>query len=134
MTTNHIERLDPALIRAGRVDRKFEFMPPTEEMIARFFQSFYPDAEDGTAKKFASLVYARAEVEARSLATLQEHFIYTRGKKAEACVEMLDEFFEEFYPRIVESNGVISKHAERENAELKKRTFDDVNDDSEEDE
>ncbi len=42
MTTNHIEKLDPALIRAGRVDRKFEFKPPAHGQIKALFLSFYP--------------------------------------------------------------------------------------------
>lgn len=34
MTTNHIERLDNALIRPGRADQKFEFRLADEKMIA----------------------------------------------------------------------------------------------------
>ena len=116
MTTNHIERLDPALIRAGRVDRKFEFKPPTQEMMAKYFKSFYPDATDAKAKEFAELAFERPEPEARSLATLQEHFIYTRGKTPEECVEMLDEFFTEFYPGIKEMNRLIQEELEKEKA------------------
>ncbi len=109
MTTNHIERLDPALIRAGRVDRKFEFNSPTKEMVAKFFRSFYPQADNTTVEEFAELVFKRPEPEARSLAALQEHFIYTRGKNAEECVKMLDQFFVEFYPMLVRMNNSETK-------------------------
>jgi hypothetical protein len=37
MTTNHIDKLDPALIRSGRVDRKFEIPHPTELEIKGFY-------------------------------------------------------------------------------------------------
>lgn len=105
MTTNHIEKLDPAIIRAGRVDRKFEFTPPTKQMIAKFFKTFYSQDVDELAMEFAELVFRRPEPEARSLAALQEHFIYTRGKSARECVDMLDEFFMEFYPMLAGIDG-----------------------------
>lgn len=41
MTTNHPERLDPALARPGRIDRSFAFELPTNETIARHFEFFY---------------------------------------------------------------------------------------------
>ena len=41
ITTNHIEHLDPALIRAGRVDLKCEFKRPDSEMIIEFIRKFY---------------------------------------------------------------------------------------------
>ncbi|KAF2741700.1 hypothetical protein M011DRAFT_454397 [Sporormia fimetaria CBS 119925] len=37
MTTNHIERLDPALIRPGRVDMKLELYLADEDMINQLF-------------------------------------------------------------------------------------------------
>jgi mitochondrial chaperone BCS1 len=37
MTTNHIERLDDALIRPGRVDMKLEFRLADKEMITQLF-------------------------------------------------------------------------------------------------
>ncbi|KAI0558940.1 Mitochondrial chaperone BCS1 [Gracilaria domingensis] len=98
-TTNHIEKLDPALIRAGRVDRRFEFVHPRMDQMCSLFKSFYESASDETAKKFAKTVFDRPEEEAQSIATLQQHFIYTRKKSAEECVELIPQFFKEFYPK-----------------------------------
>ncbi|KAL5396372.1 hypothetical protein PMIN03_012966 [Paraphaeosphaeria minitans] len=41
MTTNHIERLDPALIRPGRVDMKLELYLANEDMINQLFYFVY---------------------------------------------------------------------------------------------
>ncbi|CAN8075956.1 unnamed protein product [Agarophyton chilense] len=97
-TTNFIEKLDPALIRAGRVDRRFEFVHPKIDQICSLFKSFYEDSSNETAKKFAKSVFDRPEEEARSIATLQQHFIFTRKKSAEECVKLIPQFFKEFYP------------------------------------
>lgn len=104
LTTNHIDRLDPALVRAGRVDRKFEFNYPDKNQMAKLFQSFYPQADDALAKKFAEKVFQRpeSEKEARSIATLQEHFIFTRDKTATESYELLDTFYKEYYDDVVE--------------------------------
>lgn len=98
MTTNFIEKLDDALLRAGRVDRRFHFVMPKQDEIAKMFASFYPNAGMEVAREFAQLVFKRKEKQARSIATLQEHFIYTRKENAQGCVEKLDEFFEAFFP------------------------------------
>lgn len=99
LTTNHIEKLDPALIRGGRVDRRFEFVHPNHEQMCDLFLSFYEDAPRKVAKRFADEVFSRSEPEARSIATLQQHFIYTRKQSAEACVDKVSDFFAEFYPK-----------------------------------
>ena len=98
MTTNHIEKLDPALIRAGRVDRRFEFPNPSRQQIADFFLSFYPQARRELADKFANVLFRRPEKEARSIASLQQHFIFTRRSSPEECIAAIPKFFEEFYP------------------------------------
>ncbi|CAJ0568169.1 unnamed protein product, partial [Mesorhabditis spiculigera] len=41
MTTNHVERLDPALIRPGRVDVKEYFGNADQEMMEKMFINFY---------------------------------------------------------------------------------------------
>ncbi|KAM3723069.1 Mitochondrial chaperone BCS1 [Dirofilaria immitis] len=44
MTTNHVDRLDPALIRPGRVDVKQYFGYCTETMFSEIFKHFYGDS------------------------------------------------------------------------------------------
>ena len=41
LTTNHPERLDPALVRPGRVDRKVELGHATPDQARRLFLWFY---------------------------------------------------------------------------------------------
>lgn len=45
MTTNHIEKLDPALIRPGRVDLALELGYVTNEIFADFVKAFFKDAK-----------------------------------------------------------------------------------------
>lgn len=99
MTTNHIEKLDQALIRSGRVDRRFEFKYPTHQQIEQLFKSFYPSAPSKLATRFATEVMARPERnQARSIASLQQLFIKERQASAEACVDALPQFFSTFFP------------------------------------
>lgn len=41
MTTNHVERLAPALVRPGRVDVRLAYAHATSEQARKFFASFY---------------------------------------------------------------------------------------------
>ncbi|MEX2026900.1 MAG: AAA family ATPase, partial [Pirellulaceae bacterium] len=44
-TTNHIERLDPALIRPGRIDKKLEISYADRDQLRRIFRRFFPQAD-----------------------------------------------------------------------------------------
>ncbi|PXF40393.1 Mitochondrial chaperone BCS1 [Gracilariopsis chorda] len=95
MTTNHMERLESALIRGGRVDRRFHFDWPSERQLQRLFLTYYKDASEELAAEFARAVFERPEgIEARSIATLQQLFVYFRETPAKDCVVGVDEFFE----------------------------------------
>ena len=48
LTTNHIERLDQALIRPGRVDVRVSFGKATQSQAKELFVKFYPHAADTT--------------------------------------------------------------------------------------
>lgn len=96
-TTNHIDRLPPVFLRAGRIDRRFEFKVADEEIISKLFHTYYPDCGIDLAKRFASIVFSRKESEARSVATLQQHFIQCRRVDAEQAVDRLEAFFDEFF-------------------------------------
>lgn len=43
MTTNHVEKLDPALIRPGRIDLSLEVNPLTEETFDKYMSHHYGD-------------------------------------------------------------------------------------------
>ncbi|KAI8145593.1 P-loop containing nucleoside triphosphate hydrolase protein [Fennellomyces sp. T-0311] len=60
MTTNHIEKLDAALIRPGRIDVRVHFGNATQSQAYELFQKFYPsltpDQSNAMATAFASQV------------------------------------------------------------------------------
>lgn len=60
MTTNHIDRLDPALIRPGRVDYCQHIGDATNYQIKKLFQKFYSaTSSDGDAEKFTHALRVR---------------------------------------------------------------------------
>lgn len=73
MSTNHRERLDPALIRPGRCDMHLELCNATFSMIKQLFLKFFP-GEMALADEFAkSLPEGKL-----SMAKLQGHFLKYR--------------------------------------------------------
>jgi chaperone BCS1 len=42
-TTNHVEKLDPALVRAGRIDLKLEIGFVNNEILKGFIDNFFPE-------------------------------------------------------------------------------------------
>lgn len=59
MTTNHVDRLDAALVRPGRADVVIEFGQVTFEQAAEMHRRFYPDAEAWQRDEFAERAAGR---------------------------------------------------------------------------
>jgi mitochondrial chaperone BCS1 len=74
MTTNHLEKLDAALVRPGRCDVHQFIGNATREQITRMLQRFYTDLEPHTAHDLAD----RIEEGALSMARVQEFLVRHR--------------------------------------------------------
>ena len=61
LTTNHREKLDPALIRNGRVDLQLEFDYIRAAQVEEMFGIFYPDAEAAQREEFREKVFETAK-------------------------------------------------------------------------
>lgn len=83
LTTNHVEKLDPALIRPGRVDLKEYLGNASDYQIREMFLRFYDD--ELLADKFVE----KTRDKNISTASLQGHFVYYKDKPQEA-VDMAD--------------------------------------------
>jgi chaperone BCS1 len=90
LTTNHPERLDPALVRPGRVDRKVELGHATADQARRLFLWFYQgcgvsESElEALADRFAAQV-PRGKI---CMAAIQEHMLRHRGAPEAAAHEV----------------------------------------------
>ena len=84
LTTNHLERLDPALVRPGRVDVKLEVGMSDGDQVSRMFLRFHPD-HPGLAETFAHAVL-QDRTAGPSMAALQAFFL-TRKNSAQQCVD-----------------------------------------------
>jgi len=81
MTTNHLERLDPALIRPGRVDVIHQIGHASPSQCRRMFLKFFP----GRSDLAESFVLAAGDTEL-SMALLQSFFMLYRHSAEEACM------------------------------------------------
>jgi hypothetical protein len=85
MTSNYPERLDAALIRPGRVDRRLFFDNPNDSLVAEHFIKFFPDATrlSETALDFVARCRRVAQVKkvACSMSLVQEEIIREVNQK-----------------------------------------------------
>ncbi|EPS93674.1 hypothetical protein FOMPIDRAFT_1063431 [Fomitopsis schrenkii] len=97
MTTNHPERLDPALIRPGRVDLSALIDDATPEQARRLFLQFYGGSEEVAPKELvhmgeqveAIVKDGRAAEQRTSMAALQGLFIRSGVSDAVAGIRPL---------------------------------------------
>ena len=93
MTTNHIEKLDPALIRPGRVDRKEYIGNASKSMMKDLWKRFYPQESLEIWEKFSP----NLEENKFSMAELQGIFLLNKhnGEHAlKTLIEKQDQFKE----------------------------------------
>ncbi|RCN29208.1 ATPase, AAA family [Ancylostoma caninum] len=89
MTTNYVERLDPALIRPGRVDRKQLFGNVTKAMATKMFSRFYCLSEDDPlCDEFVSRALSLGSE--LSPAQLQGHFLLYKQSPRVAIERVVD--------------------------------------------
>lgn len=79
MTTNHFDKLDPALTRPGRMDVRVTFCAAQAEQAAHMFRNFFPSA-NGTAEVFGK----EAARKAMSMSAVQQHLMKYRESPGKA--------------------------------------------------
>ena len=82
MTTNHKEKLDPALIRPGRADYHLEFTYADAYQGRSIFAAFFPEA-DG-AERFGVIVEDRQ----MTMAEVQQHLIFHQKSAVDALASL----------------------------------------------
>ncbi|XP_019378208.1 PREDICTED: mitochondrial chaperone BCS1 [Gavialis gangeticus] len=86
MTTNHADRLDPALVRPGRVDLKQYVGPCSRWQLIHMFQRFYPEQSRAAAEHFAD--QALAVSDRLSAAQVQGHFMLHKANPPGAITDV----------------------------------------------
>ena len=101
LTTNHVERLDEALVRPGRVDMTVRLGEATEHQIEQLWDRFYAefDASGEAKKRFMTKVKELGLVDSVSTAALQGLFLYNKDD-VEGAISMV--------------SGLTAGHSQRE--------------------
>ncbi|KAJ3114601.1 hypothetical protein HK100_001614 [Physocladia obscura] len=97
LTTNHLSTLPPALLRPGRVDRRFLFPHATAQVTAHLFERFYEqDLGKDAAVVGAEIAKKLKIAEGRkfSVAQLQGFFLRHRDNP-QAALDQVEEFLKE---------------------------------------
>ncbi|XP_077238292.1 P-loop containing nucleoside triphosphate hydrolases superfamily protein [Tasmannia lanceolata] len=130
-TTNHIEKLDPALLRCGRMDMHI-FMSYCSfsalKILLRNYLGFEGDCDDGLLKEL-EVVIDKAEM---TPADISEVLIKNRRDKGKAMFELLEALKNRAERRVSREKNQ-SKEEEEETEEQEKRALESPKDESLED-
>ncbi|XP_021968678.1 mitochondrial chaperone BCS1 [Folsomia candida] len=104
LTTNYPERLDPALIRPGRVDLKIHIDYPDDAQVGGMFDKFYAPHEDGgeIREKFIKLI---REMKIKVSLAMIQGLLFLYRNDPRAAVEKAEEHFEEQFGSAKFSQG-----------------------------
>jgi chaperone BCS1 len=91
LTTNHVERLDEALIRPGRVDMTVRLGEATEYQMEQLWDRFYAEFDAGGEgkRRFLAKVKALGLMDSLSTAALQGLFLYNKDD-VEGAIKMVE--------------------------------------------
>merc|ERR1712217_459242 len=95
MTTNHRERLNPALIRNGRADMHVEFTYASDHQIARMFARFYPTSTQSMQLQFVQKLRQILGERRLTTAALQHFFIVHRRSSASVALISVQDVVDE---------------------------------------
>ncbi|VVC26894.1 ATPase, AAA-type, core,ATPase, AAA-type, conserved site,P-loop containing nucleoside triphosphate [Cinara cedri] len=93
MTTNYVDRVDSALIRAGRVDFKQYLGPCSNYQLSKMFTRFRPEGTDNDVKRFMDVI--RSQNKPVIPAHLQEFFLMHRHKELNSMFEHIDDLWQD---------------------------------------
>ena len=122
MTTNHIQRLDPALVRPGRVDMVEVIDNCTGHQAEKMFEKFFPGQEGSEAAQRFGCEVSQLQVPV-SMAALQGYFLQHKDDVTGALTHM-DVFRKELTERSDRSRpeptlGRATSDAERRDAAVR---------------
>lgn len=92
MTTNHMEKLDPALIRPGRVDAKMLIDNVSTSQAKKLFLRFYENEENLAESFVQALVKEDGTMRTLSAAQIQGHFVIHRDNP-QAALDLVEDLF-----------------------------------------
>jgi chaperone BCS1 len=94
-TTNHLNKIDEALLRPGRVDRIFEIPLASRNQIYRMVSRFFPDQPD-VSREYSEQCPERE----LSMATIQGHLLCHRHDAAAALSSLPQFLLDQKKPKV----------------------------------